>query len=140
MNTTSHAKKISFIALFAILSFAAGVLPPTSGSSHPPDRDELSVNSHGTNSLGPEPLAGSGEYYLLRRDVRRCASPLCGGYFVKRVNQSRTRCANGRWMRECYVGEIEWKGQREIDPGHAVVRRDVVACRFHRLGNRDSWP
>src|SRR5687767_8167105 len=140
MNTTSHVQKVSFVAVIAVLSCAVAIWPPTLGSSHQADLAQLSANIPGTNSVAPEPLAGSGEYFLVRQDVRRCISPLCGGYFVKRVNQSRTRCANGRWMRECYVGEIEWKGQREIDPGHAVVRRDVVACRFHRLGNRDSWP
>ncbi|HEY5838390.1 MAG TPA: DUF6748 domain-containing protein [Pyrinomonadaceae bacterium] len=119
--------------------------PLTSGSSHPPDPEPLSENSHGTDSLGPEPLAASGDYFLVRQDRRRCISPLCGGYFVKRVNQSRTRCANGRWMSECYVAEIDWKGQPEIDPGKALVRGDVVARRFPRFGNlgalrvTESW-
>lgn len=145
MNTTSHVQRVSFVAVIAILSFAVGMGPPTSGSSHPPDPEQLSANSRGTNSVGPEPLAGSGEYYLVRQDVRRCMSPLCGGYFVKRVNQSRTRCADGRWMRECYVAEIDWKGQAESDPGKALVRGDLVARRFARFGNlgalrvTESW-
>ena len=145
MNTTSHVLKVSFVAVMAILSFAVGMWPPASGSSHPPNQEQLSANSLGTNSLGPAPLAGSGEYYLVRRDVRRCVSPLCGGYFVKRVNQSRTRCANGRRMSECYVAEIDWKGQPEVDPGKALVRGDIIARRFPRFGNlgalrvTESW-
>ena len=72
-------------------------------------------------------------------------SPLCGGYFVKRVNQSRTRCANGRWMSECYVAEIDWQGQTKVDPGKALVRGDIVARHFPRFGNlgalrvSESW-
>jgi hypothetical protein len=72
-------------------------------------------------------------------------SPLCGGYFVKRVNQSRTRCANGRRMSECYVAEIDWQGQPEVDPGKALLRGDVTARRFPRFGNlgefrvSESW-
>jgi hypothetical protein len=145
MNTTSHVQKVSFVAVIAILSFAVGTWPPISGSSHPPDPEQLSANSHGINSLAPEPLAGSGEYFLVRRDVRRCMSPLCGGYFVKRVNQSWTRCANGRRMRECYVAEIDWKGQPEVDPAKALVRGEIVARRFARFGNlgalrvTESW-
>jgi hypothetical protein len=145
MNTTSHVQKVSFVAVIAILSFAVGVWPPISGSSHPPDPEQLSANSHGTNSLRPEPLAGGGEYFLVRQDVRRCMSPLCGGYFVKRVNQSWTRCANGRRMRECYVAEIDWKGQPEVDPGKALLRGDIIARRFPRFGNlgalrvSESW-
>lgn len=49
--------------------------------------------------------------------MRRCASPLCGGYFVSRVNQPRTRCANGREMDQCYVAEIDWKGQPAVEGG-----------------------
>src|SRR5688572_10926606 len=145
MNTTSHVQRISFFAVIAILSFAVGMWPSTSGSSHPPDPERLSSNSSGTNSVTPEPLAGTGEYFLVRQDRRRCMSPLCGGYFVKRVNQSRTRCANGRRMPECYVAKIDWQGQPEIDPGKALVRGDVVARRFPRFGNlgalrvTESW-
>lgn len=145
MNTMSHVQRVSFVAVIAILSFAVGMWPTTFGSSHPPEPKQLSADSHRTNSLGPEPLAGSGEYYLVRQDVRRCMSPLCGGYFVRRVNQSRTRCANGRWMSECYVAEIDWKGQTEIDPGMALLRGHVVARLFPRFGNlgalrvTESW-
>ena len=135
MNTTSQVQKVSFVAVIAILSCAVAMWPPTLGSSHQPGLEQLSTNSPGTNSLAAEPLAGSGEYYLVRRDVRRCISPLCGGYFVKRVNQSWARCANGRRMPECYVAEIDWKGQPEIDPGKALLRGDIVARRFARFGN-----
>ena len=145
MNTTSHVQRVSFVALIAILSFAVGMWPATSSSSHPPAPEQPSANSHGTNFPGPEPPAGSGDYFLVRRDVRRCMSPLCGGYFVKRVNQSRTRCANGRWMRECYVAEIDWNGQPEINRGKALVRGNIVARRFPGFGNlgalrvTESW-
>src|ERR687898_992732 len=42
-------------------------------------------------------------YYTLRADLRRCASPMCGGFFVKLVNHGRTRCADGRNLTKCYV-------------------------------------
>ncbi len=144
MNTTSHVQKVSFVAVIAVLSFAVGMWPPTSGSSHQPDPDQLS-NSSETNSLAPGLLAATGDYFLVRQDRRRCISPLCGGYFVKRVNQSRTRCANGRWMPECYVAEIDWNGQAEVDPGKALIRGDIVARSFPRFGNlgalrvTESW-
>ncbi|MBI4512147.1 MAG: hypothetical protein HY698_21115 [Deltaproteobacteria bacterium] len=49
-------------------------------------------------------------YYSVRRDYRRCVSPLCGGYWVARVNKKTTRCANGRYAKECYVAEIDYSG------------------------------
>lgn len=144
MNTTSHVQKVSFVVVLAILSFAVGMWPPTSGSSHQPDPEQLSANSHGTNALAPRLLA-AGDYFLVRQDRRRCISPLCGGYFVKRVNQSWTLCANGRRMAECYVAEIDWDGQPEVDPGKALVRGEIVPRRFPRFGNlgalrvSESW-
>jgi hypothetical protein len=74
------------------------------------------------NAVAPdvEALAGTSTFYTIRRDLRRCASPMCGGYFIKTVNQSRTRCANGRNANECYVATIEWNGLPEND--RAIVR------------------
>jgi len=145
MFTKSHIQKVGFVAVIAILSCAFGMWPPTSGSSHQPDRAQLLMNSAEINSPTPEPLAGSGEYFLVRQDRRRCISPLCGGYFVKRVNRSTTRCADGRWMRECYVAEIDWNRQQEIEPVKALLRGEIVARRFPRFGNlgalrvSESW-
>ena len=134
MIKTSHVQKVSFVAVIAFLSFAVGMWPPTSGSSPQTDPELLSANSPETNSLVPRLLA-AGDYFLVRQDRRRCISPLCGGYFVKRVNQSWTRCANGRRMPECYVAEIDWEGQPEVDPGKALLRGEIVARRFPRFGN-----
>ena len=74
----------------------------------------------------PDPVAGASTFYTIRRDLRRCASPMCGGYFVKRVNQSRTRCANGTSATECYVASIEWNGLSEPDKDGAIVRGTVT--------------
>ena len=139
MNTTRHVQKVGFVALITILSCAVGMWPPTFSSSHQPEREQLLTNSRGINSPTPEPLESGGEYFLVRQDPRRCISPLCGGYFVKRANQSWTRCANGRRMSECYVAEIDWNGQPEVDPGKALLRGDIVARHFARFGNLGAF-
>jgi hypothetical protein len=142
MKTMGRMQKISFVAVIGILSFAVGMWPSTSGSSHSRNPEEPSASHDGTSSSSLEPLA---EYYLVRQDVRRCASPLCGGYFVRRVNHAWTRCANGRRMRECYVAEIDWRGQPEVEPAKALLRGDVTARRFPSFGNlgalrvTESW-
>jgi hypothetical protein len=94
------------------------------------------------NSAAPESFSGSLDpqedtwtFYSVRRDLRRCVSPLCGGYFARRVNLSSTRCANGRYMRECYVAEIDWNGQPEDDSDDILVRGAIIAKRFGRFGN-----
>ena len=45
-------------------------------------------------------------FYVARPDFRKCVSPLCGGYFVKSVNNKRTQCADGTQQNECYVAEL----------------------------------
>jgi hypothetical protein len=70
----------------------------------------------------PDSLASTSSFYSFRRDLRKCASPRCGGYFVKLVNDARTRCADNRWAKECYVADIEWNGQAEPESDRALLR------------------
>ena len=70
--------------------------------------------------------AANSTFFIIRSDMRKCASPMCGGYFVKRVNQPTTRCANGRNMVECYVADIDWNGAAEVDAKQALVRGSLV--------------
>lgn len=70
----------------------------------------------------PDSLASTSSFYSFRRDLRKCASPRCGGYFVKLVNDARTRCADNRWATECYVADIEWNGQAEPESDRALLR------------------
>ncbi|HEV2837109.1 MAG TPA: DUF6748 domain-containing protein [Pyrinomonadaceae bacterium] len=73
----------------------------------------------------PDSLASTSSFYSFRRDLRRCASPRCGGYFVKLVNQARTRCADNRWQSECYVASIDWDGQSEPDSDRGLLRGTI---------------
>src|SRR6185369_2890631 len=79
-----------------------------------------------TDSPVVDSLASTSTYYTIRADMRRCASPMCGGYFVRRVNQNLTRCANGKSQKECYVASIDWNGQAEIDPRQALLRGSLI--------------
>ena len=49
-------------------------------------------------------------FVTLRPDPRRCISPLCGGYWVRRVNRTTMRCVDGSYAAECYVGRVDWTG------------------------------
>ena len=96
-------------------------------------------------SVLPEPVNANSTYYRLGRDLRRCASPLCGGYFTKRVNSGSTRCGDGRRKSECYVAEIVWNGQPQIDSNQMLVRGSIVGKRYQGFGNlgelrvSESW-
>jgi len=56
----------------------------------------------------PIQLEINSTYYLLRPDIRKCAFPMCGGYFVSRVNRTTTRCIDGTDAGSCYVADIDW--------------------------------
>src|SRR5688500_20122717 len=86
------------------------------------------------NTAAPEvdSLASTSSFYTIRRDLRRCASPLCGGYFVNLVNQSRTRCHNGRYMNECFVVSIEWNGLPEMTNDREMFRGTYIPRGYGR--------
>ena len=93
-------------------------------------------------------------YFTLRRDFRKCVSPLCGGFFVKRVNLDFTVCANGRRQKECYVAELDLSAlgldpkQTEAvqgSPQEFLLRGEILPENFPGFGNlgnftaREAW-
>lgn len=52
-------------------------------------------------------IYGGSTYYVAEPDTRRCPSPLCGGYWVSRVNRSTTYCADGTRADSCYVATLD---------------------------------
>ncbi len=48
----------------------------------------------------------SSYFIVTHADLRKCAFPLCGGYFVRAVNQVLTRCADGSFKRECHAATL----------------------------------
>ena len=52
-------------------------------------------------------LAALSTFIVTRRDTRRCAAPMCGGVYVKKVNARTTKCLDGVARSECYVARID---------------------------------
>jgi hypothetical protein len=108
-----------------------------------------------TRDLSPSDAAsGSGpSYFELRRDLRRCASPLCGGFFVQRVNRLTTVCADGSRSAECYVADLdlstlgldaEQVSAIESDPERFLLEGEVVSASSElgdlgRLNVTEAW-
>lgn len=67
-------------------------------------------------------------YFAAQQDLRKCASPMCGGYFVHRVNASKTLCVDGSYAATCYVTGIDLSKLNldGIDAGHAVFRGAIA--------------
>jgi hypothetical protein len=86
-----------FVLLFSSLSFAG------CAADAGEDTDLTEDGIYGEPS-------DAGYFVVTQRDKRKCTFPLCGGWFVKRVNEAKTRCADGTVATECYVGSIELSG------------------------------
>jgi hypothetical protein len=122
MTKTSTAQ-----AFLVALLFLAIALSPSTTQSHIANQTPAV-----TIEATPEPPSvQNSTFYTVRADMRKCASPMCGGYFVKRVNQSVTKCANGRNMPECYVADIDWNGASEVEASKALIRGTI-----HTKGDR----
>lgn len=128
-RTEGNRQPLSAIALSDQLGEPLLLPNPLAG-----DQDTLEANPP-----APDALAGTSTFYSVRADLRRCISPMCGGYFVKRVNLPLTGCANGRYLAECYVAEIDWNGQPQVDAGKAILRGSVIAKTYGRFGNLGSF-
>jgi hypothetical protein len=91
-----------------------------------PQLDESSVDD-GELAIDDEKADGTAAvstYYWVRPDLRRCASPMCGGYFVQRVNKSSTRCADGSYQESCYVADLDFGNQEPASTG--LVRGGIT--------------
>lgn len=84
-------------ALASLGSFAcsAGDVDPSASET-----DAVSTTAEDLRAAAPS-------YVTVRRDLRRCASPLCGGFFVDAVNQDTLRCVDGSRAAECYVFDLD---------------------------------
>lgn len=54
-------------------------------------------------------------WYAVEPDLRKCVSPLCGGWWVREVNRSTTRCLDGSRKPACYVAELGSAGAYTTD-------------------------
>ncbi|QSA95633.1 DUF6748 domain-containing protein [Methylococcus sp. EFPC2] len=84
----------------------------------------------------PPPIAGDNfGYFSVRPDLRKCASPLCGGVFVQSVNRLTTRCADGRLRPECYVADVSLQALNlppdQEDSIHLRVKNGTVLLKGH---------
>jgi hypothetical protein len=84
------------------LTAAAVVLVPLSACA--PDSSEPAAEE---NASEESAVAGDTVYQVTRPDYRKCASPMCGGVFIKAVNKTKTKCFDGSSQDECYVADID---------------------------------
>jgi hypothetical protein len=55
------------------------------------------------------------DYYAIYADLRRCPSPLCGGWFIDELNRPTTQCHDGSVADQCYTPELDWSSSHLSD-------------------------
>lgn len=129
MSKSNATLILTIVSIFGCLTFGSARVAYQARQADSPDQAFVTNE----NSLDPTAPANS-IYYSVRQDMRRCVSPICGGYFVKRVNERVTRCANGKPAEECYVAEIDWNKHQSVEPSRALLRGDLTEKRFPNFG------
>lgn len=77
-------------------------------------------------------LSSTSTYYTMRPDLRKCASPLCGGFFLQRVNRTTTRCVDGTLQSSCRVLGVDYSALGFTDAelasfqGSAIILRGTI--------------
>ncbi|MBA3463061.1 MAG: hypothetical protein H0T46_24100 [Deltaproteobacteria bacterium] len=83
-----------------------------------PETDELLADSTDEVALDGKADSPSGAYtyYAIRGDMRRCAWPMCGEFWLSRVNRASTVCHDNSTASECYTPVLDWS-HANLDQG-----------------------
>jgi hypothetical protein len=83
-------------------------LAACSSFADPPD--EIANDSREESSVdgGADNVDGAHTYFAIMADLRKCAFPMCGGWFLHRLNQPLTRCHDGHYAAMCYTPVLDW--------------------------------
>ncbi|AUB35554.1 hypothetical protein COO91_01442 [Nostoc flagelliforme CCNUN1] len=129
MNKISLNYKASIIPLLGAIIVSNGFFSKVSAQNISAPETTDSVAATVKNQEFPQ-----WGYYTIRRDVRRCAFPICGGYFIKQVNLKATPCLDGVFRSECYVSAIDWSSLK-VPPSQLVKIQNDDGSRLLLRGN-----
>lgn len=141
------------LMLATTLALAAAAAPVARAQSAGPDAAAPAA----TAAPAPTDRLAAPVFYVVatRPDLRKCAAPLCGGWFVRALNQATLRCADGSQQAECHVFQIDaaalgWGDaerqafEAEFGAGRAIARarltqQDAGGLAADTLGLVEAW-
>lgn len=148
LRTTSFFFAASLLSLTSLAGCAADTSEDAPGAD---DSEEVAESEDAITASS----SNYGYYLVTRRDFRKCMAPMCGGFFVKRVNEQTTQCADGSKQAECYVSAIQLTGiglsAREeadlrgaVESGKALIKARVYKKKlngtyFGTLKANEGW-
>lgn len=139
-------KLVSALIPLVLLPFAiVGCAAETEEDGAPSDVEAVESSEEALSAS-----SNYGYFQVIRRDFRKCAAPMCGGFFVKRVNEQKTVCADGTKQAECYVSAIQLNGiglspreeadfRAALEGGKALVKARTYKASFGTLKASEAW-
>lgn len=110
-------KRLAIVFVCSVLALSACA---TGG-----DEDEIGGDTTSQTDKA-DTVATTSTYFAARPDLRKCIAPLCGGYWVHRLNKSTTKCSDGTYHSECYVWDLDISGLGLTDDEQAVVTTEFL--------------
>jgi hypothetical protein len=93
-------------ALAALPLLSLALIPACASST----TDELAGETPDDEALDGKAdgaVDGVYTYFEVTADLRKCASPVCGGFFLDRLNRSTTTCHDGSSQTACYTPVLD---------------------------------
>jgi hypothetical protein len=113
------------LVLLSFLSLVVGPLMTTGGVSTSPDA--ANNNAAADRSLRRKRSRSRLGFYESRPDIRECASPFCGGAFVRPIDGSLIKCPGDKKASvECYVGAMRYPGQPQQRAQNSTVDKTTT--------------
>ena len=116
----------------------------SSAAAAPQASASASIDPAAPDGTAASATAADSAYFSIRKDLRRCAYPRCGGWFLSQVNSATTQCHDGSVATSCYTPVLDWANSGLDDAqqaalneaaNHAAISSGVyamVAGRFAR--------
>jgi hypothetical protein len=110
-------------SLFLVSLFALS-LPACGGQA---GTDTATDDASLADDAKADRTSGASSYFVIHADQRKCASPACGGQFVKRVNFPTTTCVDGSSAADCYVAAVDYsKAKLDGNDMSALAGRPII--------------
>lgn len=87
---------LSSALVFALAGCSSSATGQDETATGPAQQDELTGQ------------ASEYTYFAISADLRKCPSPMCGGWFLHSLNRNKTICHDGRRATACYTPVIDW--------------------------------
>ena len=122
-----------------IVAAAAAPLMTTACSTSTSDElaGETSADDAAIDGKADAAVDGAYTYFEIWTDMRKCAAPMCGGYFVARLNRAYTTCVDHQQRAACYIPALDWS-QSGLSDGlqqklATAANTDAMASGVHAI-------